>query len=194
MGQYYMAIILAPKGYSKHERIRLFVRSFSYHSGSKLTEHSYLNNQFVESFEFLLSAEGSAYMSRVVWAGDYADKEPLVGGDLEGEAKNLNEIANETDNRRLEQAPPICSTAQFRYIVNHDKKQYVDKHKSVRNAHGYRIHPLPILVAEGNGRGGGDYRGPDGDKVGIWARDVISVETEPPVDCTELVVNFVDND
>jgi hypothetical protein len=34
------------------------------------------------------------------------------------------------------------------------------------------------LTAEGNGRGGGDWKG-DG-PVGSWARDVISAETERP--------------
>jgi hypothetical protein len=53
-----------------------------------------------------------------------------------------------------------------------------------------QFHPLPILTAEGNGRGGGDYRGADEDLVGTWARDVISVEMEAPADYTMLVYNF----
>jgi hypothetical protein len=40
---------------------------------------------------------------------------------------------------------------------------------------GWRIHPLPLLTCEGNGRGGGDYRG-ESDLVGRWSRDLISVE------------------
>jgi hypothetical protein len=36
------------------------------------------------------------------------------------------------------------------------------------------------LVAEGNGRGGGDYNGINKDKVGMWSRDVLSIEKEIP--------------
>jgi hypothetical protein len=60
----------------------------------------------------------------------------------------------------------------YTYIVNHTKKVYVKKTGD--------LHPLPILTAEGNGRGGGDYHGPNIDMVGTWARDVISMENEAP--------------
>lgn len=59
---------------------------------------------------------------------------------------------------------------------------------------GYRVHPLPLLIAEGNGRGGGDYdsqKYPDLDKVGIWARNLIRVSDEKPAKgYKELKVNF----
>jgi hypothetical protein len=71
---------------------------------------------------------------------------------------------------------PIVS---YTYIVNHTKKVYVKKTDG--------LHPLSLLTAEGNGRGGGDYNGPNMDMVGTWARDVISMENEAPdytlVDC-----------
>jgi hypothetical protein len=50
-------------------------------------------------------------------------------------------------------------------------------------------HPLPLLTAEGNGRGGGDYRG-ESPLIGSWARDVISVETEAPTDFEELLFDL----
>ncbi len=41
----------------------------------------------------------------------------------------------------------------------------------------FKIHPLPILTAETDGGGGGDYRGQDPLGVmGTWARDSISME------------------
>jgi hypothetical protein len=86
---------------------------------------------------------------------------------------------------------PIRSTDKYRYIVNHDKQQYVNKERSRTDSYGHQLHPLPLLTVEGNGRGGGDYRGDDMAKVGIWARDVISVETEPPAGYTELKVKFM---
>jgi len=56
--------------------------------------------------------------------------------------------------------------------VNHTKKEYVVKPRKGE------YHPLSLLTAEGNGRGGGDYRG-SGD-VGRWARDIISMEDDIP--------------
>ncbi|KAH3691136.1 hypothetical protein Pelo_19957 [Pelomyxa schiedti] len=49
--------------------------------------------------------------------------------------------------------PPVRSTAAYRYIVNHSKRQYVDKSGCLSLS----IHPLPLLLAEGNGRGCGDF-------------------------------------
>ena len=41
MGQYYIAIILAEKGTTKNEYIRVYLDTSRYDSGSKLMEHSY---------------------------------------------------------------------------------------------------------------------------------------------------------
>jgi hypothetical protein len=60
----------------------------------------------------------------------------------------------------------------------------------VADRNGLHIHPLSLLTAEGNGRGGGDYRGAHEDLVGSWARDVISVEREAPAGFTELECEF----
>ena len=40
------------------------------------------------------------------------------------------------------------------------------------------FHPLPLLTANGNGRGGGDYLGSDMDLVGSWAGDRIAVAND----------------
>ena len=61
-----------------------------------------------------------------------------------------------------------------RYLVNDDKKEYVDMWDVIALG-GSRIHPLPLLTSEGNGRGGGDYWGLDDKYVGSWARDFIRV-------------------
>ena len=45
---------------------------------------------------------------------------------------------------------------------------------------GWIIHPLPLLTCEGNGRGGGDFRG-NNPWIGKWARDVISIEKKLPI-------------
>jgi hypothetical protein len=172
MGQYYLAIILADKEESKPEVIRIFMEMF----GSKLTEHSYLENPCVKAFEYQLTKEGMFYKSRVVWAGDYADKEP----ELE---KNLYHITEQFPNKFFNKRDE--NTTKYQYIINHTKKQFIDKenNKSV-------YHPLPLLTAEGNGRGGGDYSGVNENLIGIWARDVISVEKDKPEGYEEFINPF----
>jgi hypothetical protein len=164
MGQYYYAVILNAEGV-----IVAWMNAYAYGEGVKLMEHAYLDSAFVNTFEFLLSPEGPCYKSRVVWAGDYADKES-------GQEKNLYELCDDAQLIR----PEGKSAVKYRYVVNHTKKQYVDKSKILS------LHPLPVMTAEGNGRGGGDiYEAPS--FVGSWARDVISVEEMGPEGFEEIV-------
>lgn len=173
MGQYYYPIILSADG-----KIVVWMNAHNYGNGLKLTEHSFINNNFVNAFEFGLSPDGPHHKSRVVWAGDYADNEP--------NGENLYHQCNEY--RQI--IPQEKDTARFRFIVNHTKKQFVDK-KKVPTVDGYTLHPLPLLTAEGNGRGGGDYHG-DSPLVGAWARDVISVEEgAPTADFEEIAFSLV---
>jgi hypothetical protein len=85
--------------------------------------------------------------------------------------------------------PQEKDTTTYRYIVNHSKKQFVDKMACKSGEEGIKYHPLPLLTCEGNGRGGGDYRG-DSPLIGAWARDVISVEEVAPLDFEELVFHL----
>ena len=177
MGQYYKAIILGEEQVNTEEIIRFFLEAF-FGSGSKLTEHSYIDNPFVNTFEFLLTKEGMFYKSRVVWAGDYADNEKNMD-------KNLYHIVNDLTDKTF--SLKVKETKEYQYIINHTKKQYVDKKKEKI------FHPLPLLTAEGNGRGGGDYRGEKENLIGIWARDVISVEKDKPEGYEELECKFSDD-
>ena len=167
-----------------------WVSPYDYDNGAKLMEHSYIGNSFVEAVEFLLIDDGEGNKGRwsgnkIVWAGDYANAEPLG-------ANNLYSLAEEKDKlKMLIEAVP----ENYHYLVNWDKKQFVDKTKcnpinGVWNIKGLKIHPLPLLTADGNGRGGGDYNGEGIDYVGTWARDRISLMKEIPEDFTEIRPNF----
>ena len=158
MGQHYLVVILAEK--SDKEYIRTYLDPSMYNNGSKLTEHSYIGNNFMKVIENLIGPNGMFYKSRLVWAGDYADEEP-------NSKSNLHALCEAKEPL----APPDVSVS-YTYIVNHTQKVYIEKKGE--------FHPLPILTAEGNGRGGGDYNGPNMDLVGTWARDVISMENEAP--------------
>ena len=151
--------------------------SHDYGSMSKLMEHSYIGNDFVSIAENLLSPEGRWHKHGFVWAGDYADDEPS-GDNLFTSAKEVKLKGDEFYTRK-----------SFRYILNHTKKEYVDKDIVPEDEEGWKVHPLPLITCEGNGRGGGDYR-KDNDSIGIWARDRISIEDSIPEVYTELIPNF----
>jgi hypothetical protein len=154
MGQYWRAIILGADG------IYMWVDPTAFGEGAKMIEHCYVSSKCVQTVVRQISSDGLG-PSRVVWAGDYADSE--VDGN-----ENLYTMAEAKEPY----FPQFPYTRHFTYIVNHTKQQFVTVGRTDR------YHPLPILTAEGNGRGGGDWKG-DG-PVGSWARDVISAETERP--------------
>ena len=176
MGQYYKFIILAnnnsAKNCSNKECIILVLDPRSYDAGSKLMEHSYLNTKMMNTVEYLISKHGKFYKSRIVWAGDYADEEPEE--DTEEGPMNLYRLTDDYSSYT-----GIISKSFGRYIVNHTKKLYVDKERKSNDKNNI-IHPLPLLVSEGNGRGGCDYDGNNQHLCGSWARDVISMEEEIP--------------
>jgi hypothetical protein len=167
MGQYYLCIFLAEDG----KFIRAYMSPHNYNNGAKLIEHSYVGNQFMDAVEHLLSPQGIFYRSRLVWAGDYADPED--------NAENLYSTISDNQTKLI----VTNKTTDCKFIVNHTKKLFINKSKLID------IHPLSLLVSEGNGRGGGDYRGSDEELCGTWARDVIAME---PSDCgyTEYIHGF----
>ena len=181
MGQGYKPIILASQKHAGKELIRTWLNSHEYGNGYKLTEHSYIGNDFVEAVEYLMSPLGMFYKSRLVWSGDYADNE-------EGLNENLYMMTENDTNKYKMSCPHRVNMSSYRYVINHTQKQYVDKNNKTNSS----IHPLPLLTADGNGRGGGDYRGKNLHLVGTWARNTISVEKEIPNGYEELVCEFTD--
>jgi len=177
MGQYYKFIILADNKKNNKEVILLVIHPHNYDHGSKLMEHSYINTNMMNTVEMLISPIGDFHKSRIVWAGDYADEE------------FLNEDEEEINLYRLADNYSGFTTCykknNYNYIVNHTKKLYVDKTK-IEN----KIHPLPLLIAEGNGMGGGDYSGNNENLCGSWSRDIISMENEILDNYEELVCDF----
>jgi hypothetical protein len=148
--EHYRPLILS--AHLQKQKITVFMDSSDYNIGATLIEHAKWGNPFVETFEYGLSPEGYHHKSRVVWAGNYA---PI----------NLYNQCTEYSQIR----PSTKSTKQYRFILNHSKKLYVDKESNAD------LHPLPFLTAEG-------FTHP-----GPWARDVISVERQKPVDFNEFL-------
>ncbi len=190
MGQYYKVILLAENAEpdSQPEVIRLAISPYSYSLGAKLMEHSYVGNKLVKLVEYLISRGGPFYKSRIVWAGDYADSEKTG----ENSGRNLYHIAADREDWLMFSLPKGFDNSALRYIVNHTTKEYIDKTNCKEDRNGLTIHPLPLLVSEGNGCGGGDYRGRNDDMCGRWSRDFISMETDVPHGFTELLTDFTE--
>jgi hypothetical protein len=188
MGQYYIAIILADKGTNaKKEYIRLYIKPHYYNVGAKLMEHSYLGTGFMKIIEGLIGPQGIFYKSRLVWAGDYAKED--LDSESDEDCGNLYHLTESVDNYKKCYTSVVSDVGYYRYIVNHTQKMYVDKEKCILEE-AYNIHPLPLLTSEGNGRGGGDYRGSNEHLCGTWARDTVSMENTIPDDYNELVCEF----
>jgi len=173
MGQYFKPCVLA----KNKKTVVKWVYSHSYENGLKLMEHSYIGNDFVKAFETLITNNPQ----HVVWGGDYAEPEKGMKNNTYTRCNEKNEVK------------PFAPTTTGQFVVNHTKKLYVDKTKAPLAQKGWsgRIHPLPLLTAEGNGEGGGDYMAKaSANLVGTWARDLISIENEIPKGFTELKFGF----
>ena len=177
-------------------------------------EHSWMENKFVGFIEEMLTQGKPFYKSPLVWAGDYADAEAFetipkeTVADLLKDGYSLEDIQRGVGLFSIATAStpkllPSCDTidykilpaTQTRYIVNHDKKEFVDKNKCKADSDGWKIHPQPLLTCEGNSRGGGDFRGDEKGLVGRWARNVISVERSKrliPKDYKEIIFDLVE--
>ncbi len=173
MGQYFLPIVLN----DKKTQPKAWVYSHKFGSGLKLMEHSWMKNDFVGAFESLILKNPES----VVWCGDYADN-------VKGSKTNLYDRCKDSS----EVIPmKVVRIYESRYIINHDKKEFVDKTKVPIDNDGWQIHPLPLLTCNSNGRGGGDFRG-ESELVGKWAYDKISVDSEVPKDYTELKFDLVE--
>lgn len=156
MGQYYKPIIIDEK-----RKPLIAFYSWDYNNGLKLMEHSYLDNNFVNAVVNTMVSKFPKG-ARLVWAGDYAEPEKR-------KKENLFEVVGD---KLYHQVKNTRRNSKIRYIVNLTKKQFVDL-LEVPNINGMEVHPLPLLTAEGNGLGGGDFLGNGQKYVGSWAGDLI---------------------
>lgn len=171
MGQYYSPLIKREDEYT----------AYDLNSGLKLTEHSWLYNPDVNAVAEMLYKNPA----QLAWVGDYAnetEEEKAVHQHAWGEDVSLQELP-EGDGHFVE----------GKFLVNHDKKEYIDiEHYTEKSmCDDWCPHPLSLMTAMGNGRGGGDYRSPvNADMIGSWAMDTISVEDKAPSNFKELDVWF----
>lgn len=164
MGQYYN-IIIKPQG---EEKVHAYDRTIDgEYTMAKLMEHSWYLNPMVNAISEKLYNKPS----QIAWVGDYADENELYHCAYPKNGKYCKLHKTEF-------------TLNGRYLVNHTKKLILDcwgyvvksiEQNPDKKYNRWVIHPLPLLTALGNGRGGGDYRGNNEDKVGSWAWDTLEI-------------------
>ena len=188
MGQYYRAILGDAYGLN----CMVFDRSVDgEYTLAKLMEHSWWLNPFVNSF----AAQIYNSKSRVCWVGDYAT-EPADFKFANNSAFYVPNYKEVWGNKvKLLTSHSSDFTLDGKFLLNHDTKEYLDldeyKEKS-KDKEGWTIHPLPLLTAVGNNRGGGDfYEGNIGyEFVGIWAWQLISIADSFPKNFTSVNIIF----
>lgn len=172
MGQYYKPVI------EQGGLVKIFDRSVlpeKEYVMAKLMEHSWWENPTCNAVAKMLFEKSG----RVFWCGDYAEDSMAKW------AWN--------DDRELSLENPEDFTLNNKYILNYDKKVYLDCNKYKKasiDSDGWIIHPLPLLTALGNGLGGGDYWGINKDEVGKWAGDELEIIKERPNSMEEFEIIF----
>jgi hypothetical protein len=169
MGQYYRAFNLTKKlSVSSHD---VKEEGEDYGSGSKLMEHSYVENNFVGAIMELLKKEWKG--DKIAWIGDYYET-----GEIEG-IPSWEEALDSEDSGYQSFTPPPA-TVKRGFLNNHTLGISIDLsncsvYENMEDPErGWELNPLSILTACGNGRGGGDYRG-DFPFIGAWAGHEFSV-------------------
>lgn len=175
-------------------------------TGLKLMEHSYVGNTYVNAIiGHLMTLEKGC---RMIHIGDYSRdliKDKIKGfiefEDYNMDPKYLFDMCWTAGISDRFQMPRISDKeiVEFEWmkkawVVNVDKHEYIEcVAESPKDKDGnftWEIAQLPLLIAVGNGEGGGDYHGPDMDLVGSWAGDRLKVFTEEPYDYFKLENTF----
>jgi hypothetical protein len=197
MGQYYRPTVIAPDN-----RI-LVLDPHAFGSGAKLTEHSWVGNDFVSAVCSLIYRSPK----QVAWIGDYAYQDYAECDEAYTKAMppdRFQEYYDAAWGEAPEGLPPklfskrdleiLSQDTKGMYLVNHDKRVCLDMAAYIRDNtvkggtwDGWCMNPLPLLTACGNGRGGGDYGEdyPGYENVGAWAFDRLEYADQVPGGYTE---------
>ena len=170
MGQYYMPVIQEGK-----KLYRVYSHNFG--SGLKLTEHSYIGNDFVNVVcNYIVENPVNLW-----WCGDYAEENDFKN---KKEFKRIYDYAwkEEENGRTIIPEPNIdFDWSKQWYFVNISKKEFVKMPVRKKGEYDWTYNCVSLLTAVGNGRGGGDYRKEDMlSVVGCWSGDLVRLTLEEP--------------
>ena len=205
MGQYYHGVILDAK-------TRKPIMA-TYPMFMKLIESAIWD---MSRMVYELSAKGSAYKQRVTWAGDYSAHKDYNGETLwefvhgnrvpeaMGKEMGINPItAREFTDAWYDQHDRFFRQyvtddkdvirEEFRYLCNHDRREYVDLMPFYKAKKRAFWNPLAILTSDPTCRcqGGGDYFfREDFEYYGAWNEGVLSAEPKPVSGYKKLLATF----
>ena len=220
MGQYYRGVVLGKTTKrAKRIIVKKAYCCYAHDNGAKLMEHSYVGNWYVKAYEQALGGKfygypfvwagdyaddmfnanvytianefidnvtkrkakaKGFYPVKGVWADMHFEK-LYKDGDIEKAYENdfVEKVVTKDNYNNL---------VTFKYIINFDKKLAVEIPEHKENE--WQVHPLPLLCADGNGRGGGDYHGINENMVGAWAYDRIGLDNELPNGIKLIEIEF----
>ena len=210
MGQYYVAVTSKKADFSERVCYNLQTTAYTerkenhdseaykYYNGIKLTEHSWVGNSFTDAFSRIIYK----HPQFVAWVGDYANTETgsayerLREHFTDGDAF-VKSVWN--DDAEEKEVTAKYSNRHFnykgKYLLNHTTKKYIPLDGFAYDETEWIMYPVSLLTAVGNGLGGGDYQGTDEYKIGSWAFDEISIDTEVPEGFMyEEIPNFHEDD
>ena len=193
MGQYYNIITKKDDKYTVYDRSYFDRQGKSVYMMAKLTEHSWIGNTTMECFSSIILRNPQ----NVAWVGDYADDTELE--EITNKVLTLKDIkslhckAHKSDNETTMEYLPIDT--KYMLLVNWTKKQYISMYDYIKKntINDWCLHPLSLLTALGNGKGGGDYHGINEELIGYWAFDEISFE-DADYEEALLSQNFIKED
>ena len=175
MGQYYKPLILDKEG-----KIEKSFYPHHYIQGFKIMEHSYFRNPLMNAVENSLID----YPSKLVWAGDYSNK------DADGNGHNYYFVEDKNYATRVEPSNELMKDLpDGLFVYNNTKKEYYsrDKMKTLNGREDedvvWSINPLSLLTQLTDEEASGDYHGTLGREfLGRWAEDEIEISAVPPGD------------
>lgn len=203
MGQYYKLINI-----DKRE----FVEPWPLDCGAKLMEWSYCRAGMACALMNLIADKWKG--DRVYVVGDYADLSNPAENWYEEYQKATTEVTCEnlyayaTENFKDISNEADSEYHDWKRIYNHRTKQFIDLEKcpvewiwwndETKEPVISNIAPLGLLLAMGNGRGGGDYHSSDnGNLVGSWCASAryieISDDKNTPTGYKEFAPDFTEN-
>ena len=198
MGQYYKVVNIDKKQYMYSD------------GGIKLMEWSYNRNPLILNLMNKLANEWKG--DRVFVVGDYAisgDRIDNENKEKDYDYDLLRKIEQELDIfEKDEEGYPITiysyadkkykeipldkiENEEYKYIYNHKRKEFINLehcplawlYKEKNNYVQVKVAPISLLLALGNGMGGGDYWGYNENLVGKYINEVESLEvTKEPLD------------
>ena len=166
MGQYYKIVNLTKKEFFEPVR-----------SGRKLMEWSWVGNHTIALLHNLLQNEWKDDI--VVAVGDYFEAKENKGH-YEGQLYAVDQDEHFTEVTAKDFKYKLAHTIKAQqkgFYINETKREFIDLSILPKGSDNWKVSPLSLMVACGNGRGGGDYGSVNTFIVGYWAFDKVRIDT-----------------